>query len=350
MAIVTKTVKTSGGDYTSLNAALTAEAKNIVTAGDSYVFECDAFLDANVATVSASWTTDTTHTITIKASTGNQHDFTRGTGYRIVGSFGWWTNCITVSVGNVIINGVAVSQSNSGGGGTGISTAQNITILNCFAYNCTAIGFNHNDNSHANSLIIVNSVAVGCASGIKKEGGYWGAGRLYAYFCDCLNSTSRGFECSSSSISYLKNCYAGGNVTDIYNANSSTTITITTCATVDGSVSTTTLSLASCNFVNSTAGSEDPEITTGSSLIGIGTNLSADAIYPVTTDGYGATRASTPCVGVWEYISSALYSGILKRWNGSAWVKAHMKDKDGNEVVLKRYDGANWVQVDTTGV
>jgi len=45
--------------------------------------------------------------------------------------------------------------------------------------------------------------------------------------------------------------------------------------------------------------------------------------------------------------------GILKRWNGSAWVKAKLKNYNGStfeQKKLKRWDGATWIEVDITGV
>lgn len=50
---------------------------------------------------------------------------------------------------------------------------------------------------------------------------------------------------------------------------------------------------------------------------------------------------------------AGLFAGILKRWNGSAWVKAKLNRFNGASQVagnLKRWDGAAWVAVDATGV
>lgn len=47
------------------------------------------------------------------------------------------------------------------------------------------------------------------------------------------------------------------------------------------------------------------------------------------------------------------YQGILKRWNGSAWVKAKLKYWNGStwaQKKLKRWNGSAWVEVDTTGL
>jgi len=46
------------------------------------------------------------------------------------------------------------------------------------------------------------------------------------------------------------------------------------------------------------------------------------------------------------------YFGILKRWNGSSWVKGKLVVYTGAWVAkpLTRWDGSDWKLVDTTGV
>ena len=47
------------------------------------------------------------------------------------------------------------------------------------------------------------------------------------------------------------------------------------------------------------------------------------------------------------------YFGILKRWNGSAWVKAKLKRYNGStfeNATLKLWNGSAWGGVDTTGI
>jgi hypothetical protein len=53
------------------------------------------------------------------------------------------------------------------------------------------------------------------------------------------------------------------------------------------------------------------------------------------------------------YADVSAYDGILKRWNGSSWVKAKLENYNGAAFVskpLKFYDGVSWKTVDTTGV
>lgn len=50
--------------------------------------------------------------------------------------------------------------------------------------------------------------------------------------------------------------------------------------------------------------------------------------------------------------SVIVYAGILKRWNGSAWVKSILKVWNGTSFVekpLKIYSDGSWGNVDTSG-
>jgi hypothetical protein len=50
---------------------------------------------------------------------------------------------------------------------------------------------------------------------------------------------------------------------------------------------------------------------------------------------------------------STTYYGVLKRWNGSSWVKAKMSNFNGVSFVpsvLKFYDGSSFKLIDTTGI
>lgn len=47
-----------------------------------------------------------------------------------------------------------------------------------------------------------------------------------------------------------------------------------------------------------------------------------------------------------------VFFGVLKRWDGAAWVRAQMMTYNGatwTAASLKRWDGAAWVQVDALG-
>jgi hypothetical protein len=68
-------------------------------------------------------------------------------------------------------------------------------------------------------------------------------------------------------------------------------------------------------------------------------------------DGGGVT-SYIDHIRITVYYTTTSYSGILKRPNGSNWVKAKLKNYNGSSFVvkqLKRFDGTNWLDVDNTG-
>lgn len=82
------------------------------------------------------------------------------------------------------------------------------------------------------------------------------------------------------------------------------------------------------------------------------------------TTYYWRVRAVDPkgsnVYGAWSAIRSfttrgdtIVYKGILKIWNGTAWVKTKLKRWNGTAWVttrLRRWDGTNWKDTDTTGI
>jgi hypothetical protein len=68
-----KTVKSSGGDYTSLSAFDAGEQRNLVTADEIAVAECYAFEDGTAVDING-WTTDSTRYIKIYTPTSERHD------------------------------------------------------------------------------------------------------------------------------------------------------------------------------------------------------------------------------------------------------------------------------------
>jgi parallel beta-helix repeat protein len=87
----------------------------------------------------------------------------------------------------------------------------------------------------------------------------------------------------------VKNCYVGGNLTADY-VNGTDIFVFTTSYSSDGSASTPTAPYSTATFRNVTPGSEDLALVAGSTLIGKGTDLSVDPIYPFNWDITGGRR------------------------------------------------------------
>lgn len=64
------------------------------------------------------------------------------------------------------------------------------------------------------------------------------------------------------------------------------------------------------------------------------------------------TDAISNQLGLLPITAITSYSGVLKRWSGSAWVRAKMKRQSGSFIqvtTLKRWNGTAFVLIDTTG-
>jgi hypothetical protein len=82
--VITKTVKSSGGDYATLSAALSALAKDLVTADEQLDIVCYNFQDtANIDTTSQGWTTDATRYVRIVANDDHEGKWSTSV-YRLV--------------------------------------------------------------------------------------------------------------------------------------------------------------------------------------------------------------------------------------------------------------------------
>lgn len=81
---VTKTIKSSGGDYSSLNAWEAGEQADLVSADEIAIAECYAFEDTTEVTI-AGWTVDSTRYIKIYTPTAERHPgYWSNSKYRIV--------------------------------------------------------------------------------------------------------------------------------------------------------------------------------------------------------------------------------------------------------------------------
>jgi hypothetical protein len=85
-----------------------------------------------------------------------------------------------------------------------------------------------------------------------------------------------------------------------------------------------------------------------------------DGAGPRLSDGTrvvlsGQPSEARPAIVAASYFDAAAgitYFGVLKRWNGSSWVKGRLVVYTGAWVAkpLTRWDGSDWKLVDTTGV
>lgn len=301
MAETLKTVKSSGGDYSTLSAWEAGQQKTIA-AGDTEYAECYNFQDTTSVVIDG-WTTVATGYIKIGTPTAERHTGTRGTGYRLVvnGNHG-----IFIYEDFVRINGIEVRA--YGGSYDGIQNLWSVSssavyyVENCLVYDCGRYGISMVEGRYnaSNNIVMGNT-----SDGIRIERGNI---TLTAY---CYNNTS----CANGTYginrvdgtAHSKNNYCGGNTTADYNGTFST-------KSKSGSSDTTgTASYQSINYSTSagayftsvTAGSQNLHIGASSSLKDVADDLSGDANYPITTDIDGTTRSGSWDIGADEYVSAS---------------------------------------------
>lgn len=315
MADTIKTIKSSGGDYSSFSAWEAGQQKSI-TSGDREIAECYAFEDSTAsAELLAGWTVPSGAGIIIRTPTAERHTGTRGTGYRLVGSSSAWV--LYIQQNYVTFDGIAIrgtsTASGSGGSTVRANNIQDFRVLNCFIEGQLADGDVlemrvadvANRNGVVANTVVINNNASG--TGFVLHCG----GKFNVHNCALIHTGNA----EAIRVGNLANCVVRvkntfmhrGTGTNVYSTGY-TAATFTTCRhstsqSITGSTGSTAYSTA--NFTNVTAGSENPAPVSGSALIDAGTDLSADGDYAFSTDIFSATRSGTWEIGPFNYAAAA---------------------------------------------
>lgn len=307
---VTKTVKTSGGDYSSLaswvsgrvaaNADFTSA--DVIEKASCYNFSDNVgtLTNINGATTDATryWWVYATERHNGKWSTSgyrleSNHNFSRvlyvsdfycridgiqvrqnGTGSNAYGpiSVDPGSGTSDIRIENSIIAGGGGTTTDNDGSGIQFVTSSSLTLRNSMVFNSKRAGIR--DNNFGGGTFTVQNVtfAANGTYGIHANGATY----------------------------VVKNCYSGGNGTDAYSGS----MTLTTCmhdtaTSFTGSTGSKTYNTT--QFTNVTATTEDFHLPSGSALIDAGTDLSVT----FTTDIDGDTRSGTWDIGADEYVSAA---------------------------------------------
>ncbi len=318
---ITKTVKSAGGDYSSLSAGEAGEQRDLTVADEIAAFECYSFSDTTPVTISG-WTTDATRYVRIYTPSSERHSGTWSTSkYRLEPS-----NAEGISIGTEFcrIDGLQIRHTSVAqndlfciGVGTvvgGVGTA-NIQITNLITrhdptavfrqmgiwvvdadavtYIHTWIDYDHppDDLGFYNSSLIVDGIPA----------------TAHVYSATLIASQSGIILGDAGAVVNAKNVYAstansiGGALA--FSPNSGT-INQTTCASSDASATGTGLdniAVDTTTFVNVTSGSEDFHLGPTSPLKDVGTNTSGEAApLNFTTDIDGFARTGTWDIGADE--------------------------------------------------
>lgn len=325
MTDTVKTVKSSGGDYSSLSSWESGQQKSI-TAGNREIADCYAFQDTTAVTISG-WTVPSGAEIIVRAATGEQHTGLRGTGYRLVVNTAFVT--LTVSQNYVTFNGIAIrgtySSAGSGSETVRCNSIQSLRFLNCLIESelpdAEALRIDVSDSS-GRDAVVVNSIINATSSSTQALGI---GGQVRVYNCAVVNGgngyAAYGYNVGNNSLS-LKNCYlhrgTGTNVWGLgYGSATFTTGRHSTSQSITGSTGSTSYNTS--NFTNVTGGSEDFTLPSGSALIDVGTDLSGDSAYAFSTDIIGTTRSGTWEVGPFNYAAASTTRGTPFGARGTAF-------------------------------
>ena len=313
MVDTVKTVKSSGGDYSSLSAWEAGRQKTI-SSGDREVADCYTFSDTTALDISG-WTTASDASILIRAATGEGHDGTFGTGYRLVSSGGSGYGVLGILEGYVTFERISITSTDGVASVVALTGAAGVvTLSGCLvrgarntSFGAFAIG--------EGVVNLINTVVVNdgniSATYIYQDGS--NAPTAYIYNCASIAQAGLAYNRAAGTVT-IKNSY-GRSTATVYNG----TITCTTCAHSTSETktgSTASVAYSTANFTNVTSGSEDLRLVSGSALIDAGTDLSADANYAFSTDFDGTTRSGTWDIGYDEYVSAATGHPTMRRWGG----------------------------------
>lgn len=283
--VSTVTVKSSGGDYTSLAGAEAGEQADLVSADVQLDIECYAFEDTTRCDFDG-WTTDATRYIRVFTPTAERHNGAWDTSaYRLVVAA---NSGLATFEDYIRIEGLQLSASVTApffvGNGLGTSDVR--------VDSCLITGGQVGVRLGSGTINIRNTIIFDCG----------GDGVLASFSGPTVNLDNCTIAgCGAYGINNVlgtvaaRNCYADG-VTDAYSG----TITKTTCAHSSATVfagSTASIPHSTDTFVNVTGGSEDYHLAAGSDLIDAGTDLSGT----FTTDIDGETRSGDWDIGADEF-------------------------------------------------
>lgn len=304
----TVTVKSSGGDYTSLQAAETGEQGDLVSLDRQLDIECHNIVDGSVTF--AGWTTDATRYVRVYAAQHHGGSWSTSA-YRIVTA----TNPVAVTgCAFIRFQGIQIDCTHTGTNNrtnlffdTTADTSTSAYVEGCiFRRSVAPTGGTHRALAVADADWVVrvsNCLFFWELTNITGTMAFQNTpsgGTVYLYNC-----TSYGWDTGfrrQSGITTVINCLVQASV-DGYNG--------TFAAASDYNVSNIAADAPGSNsrqsqtttFVN--AAGLDFHLASGdTSSINFGTNLSADANYPISVDIDNVTRAGTWDIGADEFVAT----------------------------------------------
>lgn len=307
----TKTIKSSGGDYTSLSNWEAGRQADLVAGDLIEIADCyDLGAADSTAVTIDGWTTGAANYIRVKAASGNQHAGIRSTSkYRLEAS-GNFVSILIINEEYTRIEGLQLKNTNANSDGAlrvTVSATSDVRIIDCIAYDTPSNAY----IVRQGTVTLINCAAFNITVGIGTGDGFLasnaGTTVMTCYNCVAFNCGGNGFDVTDFRTLIGKNCYAGGSTGNDYNKSASGTMTLTTCYSEDGTRSTSTAAFSTSSggyFTNVTATTEDAHIGASSTLKDAGTSLTGWVHPNGDVDVDGDARTGTWDVGYDEYVSA----------------------------------------------
>lgn len=281
MAVITRTLKSAGGDYTLLSTWEASEQTNLVSAGDTHVLECDAItLNDNQAYI-AGWTTDATHFVTIKAAVGQEHDGVSGNGFLVQKNLPPDDTVVRVIQDYTVVQDIEVECLGANSGTAAISAeGVGVEIRRVIAKG-TSNGANAAKVVGTNTPLFENCLFINGGTACLSIPD---SGDALIYNCTAVNGGTYGYQRIGAlgTLPTIRNsvAYASGTgFNGSWHSNSSNNATGTGTAPGSNGIN----DVDACDFVN---GTWQPD--GDAALAGVGADLSGT----FTTDITGATRST----------------------------------------------------------
>lgn len=325
----TVTVKSSGGDYTSLSSAEAGEQGNLVSLDRQLNIECYASAAGDSTQVRVDgWTTDSTRYIDIYCPTGERHAGTWDTAkyHLTLTTSGSPGGCITNAEDYTRIRYLQVRNTRSSPPqyNSCIYSAANGTLID----GCITRGGYAGIDTDTSGHIVRNCVSY---EGIRGGGNNNTSGGNTWQNCTLIGTTSGLASNASTTYPTASNVYAHGGTygfSDYLLANAGGTMNKTNCMSSDTSSTSTyngstptnctnSVAHSTANFTNVTSTTENYLLPSGSALIDAGVDLSGT----FTNDIDGTTRPQNSAfdVGADEYVAAAGGQPTWKRFGGVAF-------------------------------
>lgn len=304
---VTKTVKSSGGDYTSLSGWEAGQQGDLVTADEIRQAECYAMEDTSAVVISG-WTTDATRYWRIYTPAAERHDGKWNTGkYRHNPTNSVYNLDISDSTVTGYIEGLQFRNNYTvantprcilgrhSSGTVYVSACVLVMASSGSVTSSQIIGWDYGGNYKIWNNVFINDGGTGCT-------GYSIAGTSYVYsntFRDCALAMQRAGGTIVAKNNLIDQCTTAASGTFAAGTDYNATNNASMGYTVTGGGNTHDRTSQTFTFVD--AANDDFHLASGDTAAkDFGTDLSADANLAFSDDVDGVTRSGTWDIGADE--------------------------------------------------